>query len=235
MPVLFFLFILYPRQLPRCSGYGLAILQLVMIEWNRECLYREAKMLYEHFAWFFIQNFIYNSTLILKIKLILSNPGNSFCSIFCWLLRTSILVMSTGYSFLNKWWLKKECFSACHMLPIVPSHHPSETSVQWQLLAKPLLASPKCLCRWGFRKKIMCPLRTLVAGRSLIQEWGLGALQEMFYSCVAHKRQTSFVGFENAQRMATGQSGSFYLELFGSLVMLRLLYQNLSKAVFCCC
>lgn len=132
---------------------------------------------------FFVQNFIYNSTFILKMKLILSNPGNSFCSTFCWLLGTSTLVMSTGYSFLGKWWLKKECFSVCHMLPIVPFHHPSETSVLWQLLAKPLLASPQCLCRWSFRKKIMCQLRTLVAGRSSIQERGLGALQ-MYSICV---------------------------------------------------
>lgn len=57
MPVSFFLFILYPWQLPRWSGCGLSILQLVMIEWNRERLYRDAKMLYEHFAWFFYTEF----------------------------------------------------------------------------------------------------------------------------------------------------------------------------------
>lgn len=45
----------------------------------------------------------------------------------------------------------------------------------------------------------MCPLRTLVAGKSLIQEQGLGALQEMFYSCVTPKRQTSFLSFKSAE------------------------------------
>lgn len=51
---------------------------------------------------------------------------------------------------------------------------------------------------------------------------------DVFYlsSCMTPKKQSFSVHFESAKIAATVQTGSFYLKLCGSLIMLRLCYQN---------